>query len=559
MAMRDPFLSVPRPTLLIALLCSWGGAMAAFCFQLSGTHWRDQVVIWGLWPFFLLLGLRDCWYFIFALRVRRERQLTAAMPAALPRVAVLYTTCNDLCEEALRSCIGLQYPEFHVYVLDDSTSDDLMLRVDDFSRSYPDKITVVRRADRTGFKAGNLNHALKGPARGEEVFALADADEVLPPDFLTRTVPRLLASPRCGFVQANHRVKTWNTTLFQQDLGPGVDLHWRWHQPVSNRHGFVMLLGHGAVIRRACWEAINGFPEIVSEDLGFAVLARERGWRGYFAEDVVCHEEFPGSLRAFRVRHMKWVRGNCEFVARFGRMLLVSRTITLSEKVDVLAPMLGAQLLMPMLLAAIVWFFLTAQHGWNLAAQPRLWFSPGVGSGTILTMAVILICIGPILSHLVEYSGRPRFLLKQLALSTFAYGGIAPLTAIGLLGFLCTRRADFLVTGAHTTSPSAREADRRVGLVNWLHTTHPDARWTQGIEALLGASLTIAASGLRSATLLSLGVGATVQSILHLWPWRMRRGHGLVYLPFMLWSIGLLWFFAATLKEPFERLLSLAN
>ncbi|GAG47004.1 unnamed protein product, partial [marine sediment metagenome] len=235
----------------------------------------------------------------------------------------------DFVEESAESCVRQDYPAFTVYILDDSSDATCRRRVDSFASRYPDRVKVVRREGRRGFKAGNINHALSRVVTTEPLFALVDADEVLPPSFLRRMTPRLVADPTCGFVQANHRSNPNHASPLQRALGDGIDIHWRWYQPLRNRYGFVMLLGHGAIIRRRCWKHVGGFPELVSEDLAFAMRLREAGWRGQFVEDVIGYEDFPESIRAFRVRHMKWTRGTCELFSReFGR-LLRSRRISL--------------------------------------------------------------------------------------------------------------------------------------------------------------------------------------------------------------------------------------
>jgi cellulose synthase/poly-beta-1,6-N-acetylglucosamine synthase-like glycosyltransferase len=205
-----------------------------------------------------------------------------AISGTPPAVAILYTTCNDFVEESLNSCLCQDYPNFKIYILDDSSSLQHMALVDDYARRYPELVQVVRRANRKGFKAGNLNHGLATAATQEPYFALVDADEILPVHFLSSLVPKLVSDQRCAFIQANHQSNPNDSSALAKSLGVGIDIHWRWYHPLRNRFGFVMLLGHGALIRRACWQAVGGFPELVSEDLAFALRLRERGWRGYF-------------------------------------------------------------------------------------------------------------------------------------------------------------------------------------------------------------------------------------------------------------------------------------
>ncbi|MBK8544140.1 MAG: glycosyltransferase [Caulobacteraceae bacterium] len=140
-----------------------------------------------------------------------------------------------------------------------------------------------------------------------------------------------MSNDACGFVQANHRSRPDDESPFARDLGVGIDIHWKWYQPLRNRYGFVMFLGHGALLRRSCWQGSRWLPEIVSEDLGYAIALRERGYYGRFVEDVVCQEEFPATVRAFRIRHVKWTRGTCEFLHQWMARLVRAKNITTTE------------------------------------------------------------------------------------------------------------------------------------------------------------------------------------------------------------------------------------
>ena len=143
-------------------------------------------------------------------------------------------------------------------------------------------------------------------------------------------------------MQANHVCNPNQNSKLAKSLGAGIDFHWKWHQPLRNKYGFVMFLGHGALIRRNLLGAGRWFfQKIVSEDLAFALRIREHGYRGKFVEDVVCFEDFPDTIRAFRIRHMKWTRGTCEFLLKEGARLIRSKHISWVEKLDVLFPTLN--------------------------------------------------------------------------------------------------------------------------------------------------------------------------------------------------------------------------
>lgn len=476
------------------------------------------------------------------LRVRQLRsggdagRPTAGLPR--PRVALLYTTCNDFSEDSVFSLVSQHYEAFTVYILDDGDDPSCAQRIDAFAARHGSRVRVVRRRSRRGYKAGNLNNCLRNIAVHEPYFALADADEVLPPDFLQRAVQILDAHPSIGFVQASHGHNPRTATCFAAELGPGVDAHYRWYYDYRNRFGFVMLLGHGALIRRAVWESIGGFPEVVSEDLAFAIRARDAGWRGYFAADLLCLEDFPATLGRFRVRHMKWVCGTCQLLAtEFGR-LLQSRRITLVEKVDVLVA------ISPLVFSAVV-LPLTIALNWGLATFVELPATAGIAASTATLShhalssryvalggagLFFLMTLGTFASTLifvVDMANQPRQLAVFIAKSVVVYGALVGLSVIGVASYLLTGRARFFVTG---------ESDHRTrkapsGLKG-LPRSHPDRYLVRCIEATIGASILGFAFGHAfHASLVGLGFGVLGHSILHQADWNVRLSQWLVAVP----------------------------
>jgi cellulose synthase/poly-beta-1,6-N-acetylglucosamine synthase-like glycosyltransferase len=482
------------------------------------------------------------------LSTTQAMQLT---PSKAP-VAVLYTTCNDFVERSALSCVNLDYPAFLVYLLDDSSDADIRARIDHFAAKHRDRVRVVRRPIRTGMKAGNLNHALANFAK-EPYFAIVDADEVLPRDFLAKLAPRLEADPGCAFVQANHIAQTNNTTRLARDMGIGVDIHWRWYQPLRNRYGFVMFLGHGALLRRSSWEHVGGFPELVSEDLAYALALREKGYYGFFADDVVCIEEFPESVRAFRVRHAKWTRGTCEFLVNWTGRLLRARRITLAEKLDVLFPTLNLPLS-----ALFFIFMLNAQFVLPLVFgefRPLTLDLPGrsitipvltlreelnVLYGSDFYAITLATIVAPVLCFVVALARTPLRLLRFLAQSTALYAALSPLSFINVMGFAATRKARFLVTGdnannsATPTGPSLRSR-----LAGFFAETHPDSALVRAFEVVAGLVFATAAVVSWQVGFLGVALGFLLLPAMHSLGWEHRLVRTVVWVPFTLMVLGI--------------------
>ena len=100
--------------------------------------------------------------------------------ARSPRVAILYTTMNDVVPECVRA-IRPTYP-CDVFVLDDSFDPTKRAVVDRLAGEMG--FSVVRRGSRHAFKAGAINHWLRAHGRSYEYIVLLDADSVVPPDWV---------------------------------------------------------------------------------------------------------------------------------------------------------------------------------------------------------------------------------------------------------------------------------------------------------------------------------------------------------------------------------------
>jgi cellulose synthase/poly-beta-1,6-N-acetylglucosamine synthase-like glycosyltransferase len=300
-------------------------------FLVLGLFAGLLIIFWLLGSYYFSLVVL---YFIY-----RNRPQESARPSPgvkpPPTVAILYPTCDDFQRDAALTCVQQQYPSFHVFLLDDSRSPESQAEIERFHGTFPERTTIVRRSDRKGFKAGNLNHALNGPAKDYPVFAVMDADERIPVDFLSRTVGHL-GSGEWAFVQANHEPTPRPTTVFAQVLGQTILPFWEVLLSIKNRFGFVPCVGHGLVVLRSAWESVGGFPEVASEDLGFSARLLAAGLRGYYAADVVCQEDFPPTLGALRQQQKRYLAGVFEAAVKFWPRTLRQKKISIVEKIDFL-------------------------------------------------------------------------------------------------------------------------------------------------------------------------------------------------------------------------------
>jgi cellulose synthase/poly-beta-1,6-N-acetylglucosamine synthase-like glycosyltransferase len=537
----------PRLIMLLAVADNFQGLVAIFMFILFIN------IAW-------LYGLYNIAIVLFAIyhRCQKKTKIDIALTTA-PPVALLYTTCNDFVEESLLSCVAQDYPAYKVYILDDSSDECSKALVDEFASRYPNLVSVVRRLDRRAYKAGNLNHALHFIK--EKYFAIADADEILPANFLSKTVPILEADENCGFVQANHRANPNNKSKLSKALGVGIDIHWKWYQPLRNKYGFVMFLGHGALLRRDCWEQIGGFPEIVSEDLGFAIRIRELGYRGYFQEDVICYEDFPETVRTFRIRHMKWTRGTCEFLSKEFKRLIKAKKITWQEKMDILFPtlnlpltllffcfMINANLIMPYLFG--IKQPITFMSGGTEHVMNVMRFEKGfsVINGIDFYLITLLTFFSPVLCFIIAMGNKPLKLFKFLSHSTALYAALSPLSSIGVIGYLITGKATFLVTGekpkqlerALVLNSKIAPIPFKQTFISFLSKSHPDHKNVQTLEIITGLVFGVISIFMFQISFFGLCFAFILLPIMHKFGWENKFVSVAVYIPFALILMGLL-------------------
>lgn len=228
-----------------------------------------------------------------------------------PRVALLYTTMNDVVPECLAS-MAQDYPS-DVYVLDDSTNPEARAIVDRVSseKSY----TIERRATRRGYKAGAINDWLAKHWGSYDYVVLFDADSYLPPDWVGRALRYSEHPANADVAIFQGMINIWNLdTDFASTLAPMSKMgRFVWERNLANSMDAVFCYGHNVLVRVSALKQIGGFVEgYVSEDFATAVALAQKGWHSKFIP-LQTYEAVPENVRGFIRRQNKWTRGSMEF------------------------------------------------------------------------------------------------------------------------------------------------------------------------------------------------------------------------------------------------------
>jgi cellulose synthase/poly-beta-1,6-N-acetylglucosamine synthase-like glycosyltransferase len=463
------------PSLYLWILAVWGGLLGALVPVVTtsvghavGRDARGLTIVLlagnGLFvAYFWLNGVKDLVYVVYFYLNRRSLLLpvaSSAPSAGQPRVVLLYCTANDFSGESLERSLCQDYWNSRLVILDDSTDAAMRARVDAFALRHGGE--VVRRADRVGFKAGNLNNYLAG-REDYDYFVLLDSDEIIPIDFIPRALDYFAARDDVGIVQANHEA-TRNRTRFMRLFARGVDSHWPTYQAVKDHAGFMSLLGHGAMVSRRCYEAAGGFPHVVAEDLCFSIEARSAGYLTVFAPDVVCAEEYPVDYLAFKKRHSKWTQGNLEFIRAYtGR--IARSPMRWFEKLDIVLFTYNLPLTAFFALYIVL----------NVIALPLLGYMPHYPAWLLVPTLVFL--LAPMANDIVFYWRRSsRLELGWYLVNTFVlYGSMFFVSLYASLRGMLGVKATFVVTPKET---------ERVGLLSAVRHNHRELAFAAAILAV---------------------------------------------------------------------------
>ncbi len=451
------------PALYVVMLFVWAALAALFWYQIGHTLAGGKeailqgddlsqaryiaavtvLILNGIFiSYFWLNGVKDfiyvVWYYIFRRRMYRKYLpvVDTDVSQANDRVLLVYCTCNDFDGTSLLKCMQQKYSNFSTVILDDSSDPAYKTAIDEFAALHG--VKVVRRADRNGFKAGNINHFLMSE-EGRAMYDYAvilDSDEILPPDFITECLKYFYTFDNIGLVQANH-VSTRNRNFFMRLFHIGVNAHWPTYQTMKHFYGFSTMLGHGAMIKRECYEAAGGFPPLVAEDLCLSISARNKGYYVAFAPNIVCEEEYPIDYVAFKKRHSKWTQGNLEFIKKFTGKILRS-PMKWYEKLDIVLFTYNLPL------TAVFAFFILM----NLMAAPLIHIDLHAVYPWWMLIPTVIFFFSPMLNDFIRWTfcQNPLRTLLYTICVILLYGSMLTTSLISALLGMFGKKATFIVT-----------------------------------------------------------------------------------------------------------------
>ena len=228
-----------------------------------------------------------------------------------PSVDIFICTLNetvDLLSTTIAACKNIDYPNKKVYVLDDGRRNDVKELALLLECNY------ITRDNNKGFKAGNINNALR--QTDSEIVVIFDADHVAASTFLRETVYNF-ADENVALVQTPQHF--CNPDAFQKNLGLAnflaneQDMFYRVIEPSLNEFDSVFCGGTNILLRRKYLEEVGNFPEsTITEDSLLGLIFHSKGFKTIYYNKPISIGLAASSFEEYIKQRCRWAKGNIQ-------------------------------------------------------------------------------------------------------------------------------------------------------------------------------------------------------------------------------------------------------
>lgn len=232
-----------------------------------------------------------------------------------PQVDVFICTYDEpleILERSILTALALDYPNFTVWVLDDTRRGWLREYCDETGARY------ITRASNEHAKAGNLNNALSVTAAqtNAPVIMVLDADFALRPDFLRRTVG-LFSNPQVALVQTpqfyHNPDPIQHNLLAAQSWVDDQRFFFDVFQPAKDAWGCAFCVGTSFVIRRDRLTEIGGFPDkAVTEDIDLTYALLAKGYETWWLNERLSAGLSAEGMPEYITQRARWCLGTVQ-------------------------------------------------------------------------------------------------------------------------------------------------------------------------------------------------------------------------------------------------------
>jgi 1,2-diacylglycerol 3-beta-glucosyltransferase len=292
-----------------------------------------HLVSWGAWVIVsltALIGIQAV-RFLLAKPLKTPAPLLDDTQSHLPFVSLLVAAKNE--EAVIRNLVkmlcNIDYPKSHyeVWVINDHSTDQTPVLLDQLAAEYPQLNVLHRGADAGGGKSGALNQVL--PLTKGEIVGVFDADARVSEDLLRHVLP-LFSDSKVGAVQVRKAIANASANFWTRGQQSEMALDSFIQQQRIAIGGIGELRGNGQFVRRTALERCGGWNEqTITDDLDLTIRLHLDKWDIRFLNFPCVEEEGVTTARALWHQRNRWGEGGYQRYLDYWRLIASNRMGTL--------------------------------------------------------------------------------------------------------------------------------------------------------------------------------------------------------------------------------------
>lgn len=305
----------------LTFLCVYATFRGASLFN-PGYRWIDRVfatLLLGAEAFILFHGIGYLSTVFKAIRGYKVTKTRLFVPSTEPPVAVVIASFNEdlaMLEDTITSVTNLDYANKRVYLLDDSTKEDLHKGAEALAKRYG--CTYVHRVNRRGYKAGAINDLLE--VIREKYLAIFDADQKPVYNFLREVIPLLEEDEKLALVQTPQFYANTEYSPVARGASYQQAVFYEYTCEGKSTSNAMFCCGTNVVLRTQALRSIGGFDETsVTEDFATGLRLHIKGWKSLYYNKVFVYGLGPETLAGYFTQQMRWATGT---IGVFRRVVL---------------------------------------------------------------------------------------------------------------------------------------------------------------------------------------------------------------------------------------------
>lgn len=291
------------------------GLLAAFAGGSFLFIQNDPSLLWAYTFFVVVAGLGMLWNAYLYLVVKKldiewrdyQKKWFLEETGYCPSVDVYLPSAGedlDLLDSCYYHTSCMEYPNYKVFVLDDSGRDEVQALATRYGFEY------IRRPNPGEHKkAGNLRYSF--PLTEGDLILVLDADMCPRYDMLEEMVWEFGKQPRLGLLQTPHyfRVRKGQPRI-QRGASLLQEVFFRVAQPAWDKFGASICCGSNAIYRRDALKENNG-PALIarSEDVATGLVVIKAGYKVSYLPLCLAAGLSPDTLRSFVNQLYRWSAG----------------------------------------------------------------------------------------------------------------------------------------------------------------------------------------------------------------------------------------------------------